>query len=77
MTALNRGAREANPLMQGAASNGGTLLAVKAGVAAGSIFVAEKLWRRNRAGAIATMVALNVVTAAIAAHNYAVASRLR
>jgi hypothetical protein len=77
MTALNRGAQEANPVMQGVASNGGALVAVKAGIAAGSIFVAEKMWRRNRAGAIATMVALNVVTAAVAAHNYRVASRLR
>jgi hypothetical protein len=76
MTALGRGAREANPLMQGVATNGGALLAVKAGIAAGSVFVAEKMWRRNRAGAIATMVALNAVTAAIAAHNYRVASRL-
>jgi uncharacterized protein DUF5658 len=77
MTALSRGAREANPLMQGVAGNGGALVAVKAGIAAGSIFVAEKLWRRNRAGAIATMVALNVVTAAVAAHNYRVASQMR
>jgi hypothetical protein len=77
MTAMSRGAREANPVMQGVASNGGALVAVKAGIAAGSILVAEKMWRRNRAGAIATMVALNVVTAAVAAHNYRVASQLR
>jgi len=77
MTALSRGAREANPVMQGVAGNGGALVAVKAGIAAGSIFVAEKMWRRNRAGAIATMVALNVVTAAVAAHNYRVASQMR
>jgi Domain of unknown function (DUF5658) len=77
MTAMSRGAREANPVMQGVASNGGAIVAVKAGIAVGSIFVAEKMWRRNRAGAIATMVALNVVTAAVAAHNYRVASQLR
>jgi uncharacterized protein DUF5658 len=77
MTAMSRGAREANPVMQGVASNGGALVAVKAGIAAGSIFVAEKMWRRNRAGAIATMVALNLVTAAVAVHNYRVASQLR
>jgi hypothetical protein len=77
MTAMSRGAREANPVMQGVAGNGGALMAVKAGIAAGSIFAAEKMWRRNRAGAIATMVALNVVTAAVAAHNYRVASQLR
>ena len=75
--ALGRGAREANPLMQGAANHGGALLAVKAGAAIGTVYMAEKMWRRNRAGAIAAIVAMNVVTAAIAAHNYAVAARLR
>ena len=53
MSALSRGAREVNPVMQGAASNGGTLLAVKVGAAVGTVFMAEKLWRRNRAAAIA------------------------
>jgi hypothetical protein len=76
-SALRHGAREANPLMQGAASHRGALLAVKAGAAIGSVFMAEKMWRRNRAGAIAAIVAMNVVTAAIAAHNYSVAARLR
>jgi hypothetical protein len=76
-SALRHGAREANPLMQGAVSHGGALLAVKAGAAIGTVFMAEKMWRRNRAGAIAAIVAMNVVTAAIAAHNYSVAARLR
>jgi hypothetical protein len=76
MAALGNGAREANPVMQGVATHGGALLAVKAGAAIGTVFVAEKMWRRNRAGAIATMVLVNAVTGAIAAHNYSVASRL-
>jgi hypothetical protein len=76
MAALGKGAREANPVMQGVATHGGALLAVKAGAAVGTVFMAEKMWRRNRAGAIATMVLVNVVTGAIAAHNYSVASRL-
>ena len=76
MSALGHGAREANPVMQGVATHGSALLAVKAGAALGTVFVAEKMWRRNRAGAIATMVLANVVTGAIAAHNYSVASRL-
>ena len=77
MTALGRGAREANPLMTGVAGNRGALLAVKVGAAAGTIYFAEKLWRRNRVAAIALMVAVNGVNAAIVAHNYKVASRLR
>lgn len=76
-TALGHGAREANPLMQGVAGNRTALLAVKAGAAAGTIYFAEKMWRRNRAGAIAMMVVVNGVTAAIVAHNYKVARDMR
>jgi len=77
MSALGRGAREVNPVMQGVASNGTTLVAVKMGAAVGTVFIAEKLWRRNRAAAVALMVAVNVATAGIAAHNYSVSSRLQ
>ncbi len=77
MTALDRGAREANPLMKGVAGHSGAMLAVKAGAAAGTIYFAEKLWRRNRVAAVALMVAVNGVTAAVVAHNYKVASRLQ
>jgi hypothetical protein len=76
-SALNRGAREVNPVMQGVASSGTTLLAVKMGAAVGTVLVAEKLWRRNRVAAIALLVAVNAATAGIAAHNYSVASRLQ
>lgn len=77
-SAINRGAREANPLMQGVVGNKGAMMAVKAGVAAGTIFLSEKMWRRgNRAGAIATMLVVNSVTAMVVAHNYRVASSLR
>jgi hypothetical protein len=77
LSALRAGAQEANPLMRGAAARPGAFLALKAGAAAGTILFAEKLWSRNRGGAIAAMVALNVVTSVIAAHNYAVGARLR
>jgi hypothetical protein len=77
MTALDRGAREANPLMKGVVGHGGAMLAVKAGAAAGTIYFAEKLWRRNRVAAVALMVAVNGVTAAVVAHNYNVASRMQ
>lgn len=77
MSALNRGAREANPLMKGVAGHSGALLAVKAGAAAGTIYFAEKLWRRNRVAAVVLMVAVNGVTAAVVAHNYRVAARMQ
>jgi hypothetical protein len=77
LTALKQGAREANPMMQGVAGNPTALIAVKAGAAAGTIYFAEKLWRRNRVAAIALMAAVNGVSAIVVAHNYKVASRLR
>jgi hypothetical protein len=77
-SAISRGGYEANPLMKGVVGNKGAMMAVKAGVAASTIFMAEKMWRRgNRAGAIATMLLANGVTAAVVANNYRVASSLR
>ncbi|MDE3156998.1 MAG: hypothetical protein KGN76_18000 [Acidobacteriota bacterium] len=75
LTAINRGATEANPLLGGLASNSGALLAVKMGAAAGTIFVAEKLWKRNPAAAIVLMVGLNSAYAMIVAHNYQLGNR--
>jgi len=77
LLALRAGAQEANPFMRGTTTRPGAFLALKAGTAAGTILLAEKLWSRNRGGAIAAMVALNAVTSVIVAHNYAVAARLR
>lgn len=76
--AIGRGAHEANPLMKGIVGNKGTMLAVKAGVAASTIWIAERMWKRgNRAGALATMLVVNSVTAAVVANNYRVASSLK
>jgi Domain of unknown function (DUF5658) len=77
-SAIGRGAHEANPLMQGVVRNKSAMLAVKAGVAASTIWMAESMWRRgNRMGAIATMIAANAVTAVVVAHNYQLANRLQ
>ena len=77
-SALNKGAHEANPLMKGVVGNKGAMMGVKAGVAVGTIFLAEKMWRRgNRTRAIATMLVVNSLTAVVVANNYKVASSLR
>jgi hypothetical protein len=77
-SAINRGAHEANPLMKGVVGNKGAMLAVKAGVAASTIWMAEKMWKRgNRVGAIATMIVANSVTGMVVAHNYKVARQLQ
>jgi hypothetical protein len=77
-SAINKGAHEANPLMKGVVDNKGAMLAVKAGVAAGSILLAERMWKKgNRTAAVATMLVLNSITAVVVANNYKVASGLR
>jgi Domain of unknown function (DUF5658) len=77
-SAISRGAHEANPLMQGVVGNKGAMFAVKAGVAASTIWMAESMWKHgNRLGAIVTMIAANSVTAVVVAHNYQLAARLQ
>ena len=68
--ALSRGAEESNPLMKGVAGNSGALLAVKAGGAVGVIFAAEKIWKKNKAAAVAFMVIANVGMVLVVQHNY-------
>jgi hypothetical protein len=75
MLALRNGGTEANPLMKAAASNPGALLAVKIGAGAASIFVAEKVAKRNPVASLLIMAAMNSAYATIVAHNYSVAGR--
>jgi len=77
MTAIDAGAHEANPLMKGVATNKGAMLAVKAGVAGATIYMAERMWKRNPVGAVAMMALVNGVNAFVVAHNYRVARSLR
>ena len=65
--ALAAGATEANPLLR-SGSNARTI-AIKAAAGAGTIFFAERAWKKNKAGAIVLMAALNGATAAIVARN--------
>lgn len=74
-SALDSGAREANPMVRGALGNPAGLFLLKTGTAAGVVLLTEKLWRRNRAAAVITMVALNSAYATIAAHNYRTAQQ--
>jgi hypothetical protein len=65
--ALTAGAQERNPLMK----NGhmGAMIAVKAAAGVSTIYFTEKLWKKNRVGAVIVMAALNGASAAIVAHN--------
>ena len=76
--AVDAGARELNPLVAGFANNRGALLAVKAGVAMGTVFLSERMWREGkRKSAVAMVAVLTVANALIARHNYRVASSMR
>ncbi|SRR5712691_7102493 len=72
---LGRGAQEANPLMRGVAGNPAALWALKAATAAVPMILAERMWRRDRVGAIVVMALANGVVAAVAANNARVLHR--
>jgi len=65
--AIANGAQERNPLMRGGSV--GTMIAVKAATGAATIFFAERMWKKNRVGAVIVMAALNGASAAIVARN--------
>jgi hypothetical protein len=70
LRAIDAGGTEQNPLMRGVASHPAALVALKAGVAASTIVLAEKVRGRSRVGAIVLMAALNSVYTAVVVHNY-------
>jgi len=75
--ALDRGGVETNPMLSGLTGNKAAFIAVKGAVAAGSIYAARQLAKRNKVAAIVTLVAINAAYGLVAQHNYKVASRLR
>ena len=68
---LERGAVESNPFVRWAVDNPATLWTIKGAAAAGSIYAAERLWKRHqRVRAVTVMVVSNAVMAAVAAKNF-------
>lgn len=70
--ALAAGAREGNPLMR--TGNIGTTIA-KAASGTATVYIVEKMWKKNRVGAIVLMAAVNGVSAAVVAHNHRIARK--
>lgn len=68
---ISGGATEANPVMGTVAGSPAGLVATKAALAGASIFLAEKLWKKNRPAAVLLMIGLNGFQAAVVARNYA------
>jgi hypothetical protein len=75
---LSLGAVEGNAMMRNVAGRPAVLWAVKGGVTAGSVFIAERLWKNNnKVGAVAVMLATNGMMATVAARNSSVIRSLR
>jgi len=75
--ALAGGAHEANPAMTGIVGNPALFWSVKAAATVAPMMAAERLWKTNKAGAIAVMAAGNGLMAIVAAHNASVVNRQR
>lgn len=76
LLAVNRGARELNPLVASLAYDGAGLTIVKAGTTAATIYATERLAKTHPRLAVVIMTGLVVGSAAVVAHNYSVARQL-
>jgi hypothetical protein len=68
--ALDRGAVERNPAINGLTGTTVGMAAVKAAGTAGVIFFSEKLRTNNKAAAVSMMIATNSMMAWVVQHNY-------
>ena len=73
MRALANGAgAEANPMMRSIVKNPPAFIALKAAATAGVIVVGEKMWKKNRVGAVLFVAGANAAMAIAGGRNYAV-----
>jgi hypothetical protein len=70
LRAVRAGGVEQNPLLRGVVNQPVAFVALKAGVAASTIALADKVRGRSRIGAIVLMAALNSVYTAVVVQNY-------
>jgi len=68
--ALNAGLTEGNTAMRGVVDRPLAVAAVKAGATAATIFLVNRVARKNRAAAILTMVAINSAYSVVVVHNF-------
>lgn len=69
---LNQGAREQNPFLGSIVKRPAVLIPVKIGSSLATIYLVEKLRRKNPAAAVAVMAGVNTAYAVIVQHNYRV-----
>jgi hypothetical protein len=75
--ALDAGAVETNVLLRPLTDNRPAFIAFKGGVAAGTIYAAHHMAKRNKLAAILTLAAVNTAYAFIVANNYRAAREMR
>jgi len=75
LNAVSNGAREANPLLQGAVKSPPAIIAIKAGAVAGTILTLERLRKDHPVVAVASLIAINSTLAIVAINNASVTSR--
>lgn len=74
---LRDGAREANPVMKGLVDRPAVFIAMKAGVACGTIIAGRKMARKNKLAALVTLAGINALYGAVVHHNYEIGRRSR
>jgi hypothetical protein len=67
--ALQAGAREPNPAAAPFAGNAGSLLGLKAASTVSTIYLADRMWKKNKVGAVVMLVAVTAATAAVSIRN--------
>jgi hypothetical protein len=77
MLVIKRGGGEANPLLQGVVNRKPAFIALKAGVAAATIYAVSKIAKGNKVAAMALSIGLNSLYATVVSHNYKLANSMR
>jgi hypothetical protein len=72
LRAIGDGHGERNPVVSNFTAAPGAMVGLKLASTAGTIYLAERLWRKHRGAAVVLMIAVNGAYAAVVAHNYRV-----
>jgi hypothetical protein len=75
LVSVNRGAREANPLLQNAARNPAVMIGIKAATVGGTVLMLEKVRREHPVVATVSLIAINATLAVVAVNNVSVYAR--
>ena len=72
MRALDAGHREGNPLFKDGSAT--KMIGAKVASSALSVYLTEKLWKKNRVAAVVMMATVNAGMMAVVANNYRIAN---